>query len=183
MPYVEADFEITVCDNGLSGSIEKPTELSTKATPAWPSDKPEIVGLAQQIIGSSETNEEKVSEILAWLAPGKNIKYSGRTGSRWGTETVFEQGFGRCWDFSDCFVTLSRAVGVPCRQVAGWLYGGSGHVWAEYYREGVGWQQVDPTGGGLLTCGLFHIPYFVSEEGEMPLLYVQRPSIEMIEFK
>jgi hypothetical protein len=115
------------------------------------------------------------------LTPGKNLNDSGMPGSRWGTEKVFEQGFGRCWDFSDCFVTLSRAAGVPSRQVAGWLFGGSGHVWAEYYREDVGWQQVDPTGGGMLQCGLFHIPHFVSENGEMPLLYVQWPSFEIVE--
>ena len=96
---------------------------------------------------------------------------------------MFEQKFGHCWDFADCFVTLCRAADVPSRQVAGWLYGSSGHVWAEFYREGKGWQQVDPTGGGLLRCGIYHIPYFTSEDGEMPILYVSMPRIEATQTK
>jgi transglutaminase-like putative cysteine protease len=104
-------------------------------------------------------------------------------GSRWGTSKVLEQEFGQCWDFSDCFVTLARAAGVPSRQVAGWLYGSSGHVWAEFYREGQGWQQVDPTGGGKLRCGIYHIAYFTSEDGEMPILYVSMPKIESVRTK
>jgi hypothetical protein len=91
-----------------------------------------------------------------------------------------DQKFGHCWDFSDCFVTLARAAGVPSRQVAGWLYAASGHVWAEFYREGQGWQQVDPTGGGKLPCGIYHIPYFTTEDGEMPVLYVAMPLIEAL---
>lgn len=71
-----------------------------------------------------------------------------------------------------------RAAGVPSRQVAGWLYGSSGHVWAEYHEKGKGWRQVDATGGGLLPCGIYHIPYFTTEDGEMPILYVSMPKIE-----
>lgn len=76
--------------------------------------------------------------------------------------------------------SVAVAAGVPTRQVAGWLYGSSGHVWAEFYREGEGWQQVDPTGGGKLMCGIYHIPYFASEDGEMPIVYVAMPKIETL---
>ena len=93
---------------------------------------------------------------------------------------VLEQKFGHCWDFSDCFVTLARAAGLPSRQVAGWLYGASGHVWAEFHIEGKGWQQVDPTGGGELRCGIYHIAYFTSEDGGMPIMYVSMPKIEPV---
>jgi transglutaminase-like putative cysteine protease len=93
---------------------------------------------------------------------------------------VLEQKFGHCWDFSDCFVTLARAAGVPSRQVAGWLYGGTGHVWAEFYREGKGWQQVDPTGGATLPCGIYHLPWFTTESGEMPILYLSMPNLAAV---
>jgi hypothetical protein len=56
-------------------------------------------------------------------------------------------------------------------------------VWAEYHREGEGWQHVDPTGGGTLACGIYHIPYLTSEDGEMPILYVAAPEIEALEAK
>ncbi len=153
---------------------------STASTPWWPAADPSVKALARQITAGKRTNDQKAMAILEWLTPGSNLKYSGRTGSRWGTLRVLEQKFGHCWDFSDCFVTLARAAGVPSRQVAGWLYAGSGHVWAEFYREGEGWQQVDPTGGGKLACGIYHIPYFTSEDGEMPILYVSMPKIEAV---
>jgi transglutaminase-like putative cysteine protease len=136
--------------------------------------------LAHRITRGKSTREQKAHAILAWLAPGKNIRYSGNTGSRWGTLKVLHQKSGHCWDFSDCFVTLCRAVGVPARQVGGWLYGSSGHIWAEYFTDEDRWQQVDPTGGGLVACGIYHIPYFTSEDGEMPIVYLAMPTIEVI---
>jgi len=142
-----------------------------------------VESLARQITAGKSTNDAKAMAILEWLAPGHNLRYSGQTGSRWGTRKFFEQNFGHCWDFFDCFVALARAVGVPSRQVAGWFYGSSGHVWAEFDREVKGWLQVDPTGGGKLMCGIYHIPYFTSEDGKMPVVYVSMPRIETLKMK
>jgi anti-anti-sigma regulatory factor len=183
VPFVTVTMDLTVDSTGFHAAVPEPPNSLTAATPFWPSDDPEIVALAQQITLGKADNSAKAMAILEWLSPGKNIKYSGQTGSRWGTAKVLEQKFGHCWDFSDCFVTLARAAGVPSRQVAGWFYGSSGHVWAEFYVEGKGWQQVDPTGGGNLLCGIYHIPYFTSETGPMPLLYVAMPKIEVLETK
>jgi transglutaminase-like putative cysteine protease len=178
VPYVTAKLEIPVNGQGFLASTTPPEPRLTAATAYWPAADPKIKTLAEQITRGETGNDRKAAAILRWLAPGINISYSGETGSRWGTAKVLEQKFGHCWDFSDCFVTLCRAAGVPSRQVAGWLYGSSGHVWAEYYREGKGWQQVDPTGGGELPCGIYHIAYFTSEDGEMPIVYLSTPQIE-----
>jgi len=178
VPYVTATMEITVDGTGLWESAAAPAKALTAATPFWPADNPAVIALARQITAGKTTNGAKAMAILEWLAPAKNLKYSDQTGSRWGVGKVLEQKFGHCWDFADCFVTLARAEGVPSRQVAGWFYGSSGHVWAEFYREGKGWQQVDATGAGQLRCGIYHIPYFTSENGEMPILYVSMPRVE-----
>ncbi|MBN1419332.1 MAG: transglutaminase domain-containing protein, partial [Planctomycetes bacterium] len=183
VPYVTATTDIDVDGSGFRASSTAPPKGLTAATAFWPADDPRLTALAKRITAGRTTNDGKVMAILEWLTPGRNLAYSGQTGSRWGTAKVFEQGYGHCWDFSDCFVTLARSAGVPCVQVAGWLYGSSGHVWAEYYREGKGWQQVDPTGGGKLPCGIYHIPYFTSEDGEMPILYVSMPKIEPAQAK
>ena len=154
------------------------------ATDFWPVDDPEIIELAAAITDGEEFDYDRVRALLEWLTPGKNIEFGGAVvGSRWGVKTVLEQKQGRCWDFADCFVTLCRASGVPCRQVGGWLYGSSGHIWAEYLVEGEGWQQVDPTGGGELRCGIYHIPYFTTEDGRMPILYVSDPRIRILTTK
>lgn len=180
VPFVQATIEITVPSDGLTEDVPAADDASTKPTEFWPADSPEIIRLASETTEGKTTREAKVLAILDWLTPGKNIRYSGKTGSRWGTSKVLEQQFGHCWDFSDCFVTLARAADIPSRQVAGWLFGSSGHVWAEYYREGIGWQQVDPTGSGEFACGIYHLPYFTTDDGEMPIVYLSLPKIAVV---
>ncbi len=178
VPFVTATIDITVDNSGLRAARHDGTSLA--ANQHWPTEDAMVLALVKKITAGKTSNKAKVQAILEWLAPGKNIKYAGETGSRWGTRKVLEQKFGQCWDFSDCFVTLARAANVPARQVAGWFYGSSGHVWAEYYEEGLGWQQVDPTGGGRLACGIYHIPYFTTDDGEMPIIYGAMPQIKIL---
>ena len=181
VPYVTAAIEITTDETGFAPTTRKAGQALLSSTQFWPSNDPEIIALAAKITKGKPTTEDKVQAVLEWLAPGKNIKFGGPvTGSRWGVKKVLKQKFGQCWDFADCFVTLCRASGVPCRQVGGWLYGASGHIWAEYLDVGKGWKQVDATGAGKLNCGIYHIPYFTSETGEMPILYVSMPTIEIV---
>lgn len=182
VPFVKVQMTITVSEDSFSAVPGLPPGDLVTANKFWPADNAVFKRLAAQITAGRETDALKAKAILEWLTPGKNIKYSGETGSRWGTEKVLAQKFGHCWDFSDCFITLARAANVPARQVAGWFYGSSGHVWAEYYdRESKGWVQVDPTGGSVLDCGIYHIPYFTSEDGEMPIVYVGMPSIKVVD--
>jgi len=183
IPYVTLNAKIICNDTGVTPTTRKPDESLLSATSYWPVNDPGIKALAKRITAGRDTQEAKVAAILEWLTPGKNIKSDGSTGSRWGVKKVLKQKYGRCWDSSDCFVTLARATGVPTRQVGGWLYGTSGHIWAEVLTEGRGWQQVDPTGGGKLNCGIYHVPYFTTETGEMPILYLSMPQIELIETK
>ncbi|MCK4518955.1 MAG: transglutaminase domain-containing protein [Candidatus Omnitrophica bacterium] len=184
MPYVTLTADITTREAGLTPTAREADKILLAATTFWPVDDPKIISLAKKITAGKVNREAKVEAILKWLTPGRNIKFGGPvTGSRWGVKKVLKQKYGHCWDFSDCFVTLCRASDIPCRQVGGWLYGMSGHIWAEVLFEGKGWQQVDPTGGGKLKCGIYHIPYFVTEDGNMPILYVSMPKIKIIDTK
>lgn len=183
IPYVTLKAELTCEETGMTQTERKADKTLVSATQFWPADDPQVVALAQRITAGKRAPEEKVQAILEWLTPGRNIRSAGPTGSRWGVKKVLKQKYGHCWDSCDCFVTLCRASGIPCRQVGGWLYGTSGHIWAEVLIEGKGWKQVDPTGGGKLECGIYHIPYFTTETGEMPILYVSMPKIEILETK
>lgn len=144
----------------------------------WPSTDPEIVALAKEITAGKTNARDKVAALLEWHMVGKNIRYAGPMGTRYGVKKVLDQRFGRCWDFSDCFVTLCRASGVPSRQVLGWLHGESGHFWAEVLLEGEGWRQVDPTAG--MGCDCRYIPYVATENGKTPLVYTSLPRIREI---
>jgi len=182
IPYVVVTARIAVDDTGLTRTERDDLETLLAPTDFWPVADPEIAALARKIIGPKTSTESKVDALIEWLAPNRNIKYGGPVvGSRWGVRRVLDQKYGRCWDFSDTFITLCRASGIPCRQVNGWLYGMSGHVWAEVLLPGKGWQQVDPSGGGILDCGIYHIPYFTTEDGEMPVLLLSLPKVEMVE--
>ena len=67
-----------------------------------------------------------------------------------------------CAEFADLFIALSRAAGIPAREVEGYAYtqndrlrplslslnqGDILHAWAEYWDDNNGWVQVDPTWG------------------------------------
>jgi hypothetical protein len=181
IPAVALEFSTASDNTGLTPTDRAAEPGLLAATPYWPVDDPALIALAKEITAGKPTAAAKVQALLEWLAPGRNIRASGPAGSRWGVKTVLARKQGHCWDSADCFVTLARAAGIPTRQVGGWLFGTSGHVWAEVLVEGKGWQQVDPTGAGRLACGIYHIPYVTTETGEMPILYVTLPRIEIIE--
>ncbi len=181
LPYVSIEATVMTNKDAFTPVNRKAVDELLQPTKFWPVDDPNIRALARKITAGCKNDEDKVKAILRWLAPNENIEFGGPvTGSRYGVKKVMEQGYGQCWDFSDCFVTFCRASGIPSRQVAGWLYGVSGHVWAEVLFEGKGWQQVDPTGGELVQCGIYHIPYLTSEDGSMSILYLSMPKIEVL---
>ena len=147
------------------------------ANPFWPVDDLRIQKLAQQITAGASGEQAKVDAIMAWFANSQNIRFDGKTGSRYGTLAVLEQKFGHCWDYSDLFVSLCRASGIRSRQVVGWLYGSSGHAWAEVV-IGNAWRQMDPTTGTF--CGSDYIPLVISEDGTIPFVYVSAVKIEVL---
>jgi hypothetical protein len=179
IPFTEVSAEIGVTAFEFRQPKTKPGQSMLDPTAFWPVEDKEVKELAARIASGAKTDAQKVKSLLDWLVPGKNIKYGEAVGTRYGVKQTLKQGFGQCWDFSDVFVSLCRASGVPCRQVGGWLYGQCGHIWAEVYIDGKGWQYVDPTAGS--PCGVYHVPFFLTEDGEMPIVYVTIPKLEIAE--
>ncbi|MBL8820043.1 MAG: transglutaminase domain-containing protein [Planctomyces sp.] len=144
------------------------TESLLSSNTRFPADQKEIMELARSITEGADSERDKVERLLQWFTKSDNIRYDGLMGARYGTQQVCQQRFGRCWDYSDLFISLCRAAGIPARQVYGWLYDSEGHVWCDVLIEGE-WIMVDPTTG--TTCGSDYIPLSISESGEMDWLY------------
>lgn len=158
----------------------RPPSTSTQATAYWPSDDPTIERRARAITADAASDAARVAALLRWLQPGAHLRYGGRVGSRIGVRRMLAERRGRCWDFTDVFVTMCRSIDVPARLVAGWLFGGEGHVWAEVFVDGA-WHPVDPTGGGRLDCHPYHLAWVTSEDGRMPLVYASMPVIAFVD--
>ena len=124
---------------------------------------PEITGrtiaLAHQITDQYTNNYDKAVAIQRWL--DDNLTYTLKLEEPT-TEPVdyflFERKKGHCEYFASAFAVLARSVGIPTRNVNGFLGGewneyqgyvavraGDAHSWDEVYFPKVGWVTFDPT--------------------------------------
>jgi len=134
---------------------------------------PEITGrtreLARTITAGLTNQYDKAMAIKSWLAG--NLSYTLVLADPGAQEPVdfflFDRKKGHCEYFASAFAVLARSVGIPTRQVNGFLGGewneyqgyvavraGDAHSWDEVYFPGVagsagsaasGWVTIDPT--------------------------------------
>ena len=148
------------------------------ANPFWPIDDLRIQQLAQQITANASGEQAKVDAIMAWFADPTNIRFDGKIGSRYGSLAVLEQEGSAIAGITPIFLLrFAEPSGIRSRQVVGWLYGSSGHAWAEVVIDHA-WRQMDPTTGTY--CGSDYIPLVVSEDGTSPFVYVSAVKIEVL---
>lgn len=100
------------------------------------------------------TQEEKmqkaeldcIQDILDWIR--QNMQYEEHADSRRGAARAINLGKGVCSEFSDVFVTLCRASGLPAKVIKGlntYFNNDPTHQWAEVFITGLGWVPFDPT--------------------------------------
>jgi hypothetical protein len=133
-----------------------------------PEITPRTRALAHQITAGAPTSYDKVIAIKAWLA--KHLTYTLELEDPGHQEPVdfflFDRKQGHCEYFASAFAILARAVGIPTRNVNGFLGGewneyqsyvavraGDAHSWDEVFFPGVGsgagtWVTIDPTPPG-----------------------------------
>jgi transglutaminase-like putative cysteine protease len=125
---------------------------------------PRIRELAARITEGADTPLEKIQRIDAYL---HGYTYSLEIKHEDGHEPLdyflFESRAGHCEYFATAMAILARAVGVPARNVNGFLGGewndyggyiavrsGDAHSWVELWFDGVGWVSWDPTPAGAV---------------------------------
>jgi hypothetical protein len=125
-----------------------------------PEVPPSVRDLAEDITRGAPTDYDKALAIESWLKD--NLSYTLAMESPGEREPIeyflFERRRGHCEYFSSAMAVMLRAVGVPSRNVNGFLGGewneydeyiavraGDAHSWVEAYFPGQGWVTFDPT--------------------------------------
>lgn len=117
---------------------------------------PELRSKALQVAGAG-TDLEKATRIAEWVH--NRVEYEGLGFYRDNLLTskqVFEVRKGKCSEFSHLLIAMLRAVGIPARFVAGFVYSGeewAAHAWTEAAIGG-NWIPFDATyGEGIILDG------------------------------
>ncbi len=135
----------------------------TKSDKYWEKDNPQILAKLDEVIGDSGADPtEKARLIFQFVVDF--LKYdSGRLVNdieRLGAVTALNNPANAvCMEFTDLFIALARAAGIPSRELDGFAYTTNTtlrpvsmtkdilHAWPEYWDERRGWVMVDPTWG------------------------------------
>jgi tetratricopeptide (TPR) repeat protein len=108
------------------------------------STDPTVVAQAREIAGEDHDGWSVARKLSDWTF--KNLKWK-RVDDADAAQTLATRE-ADCLEFSQLFVAMARAVGLPARIVAGMAHGGGsfgGHAWVEVW---VGdWVELDPTWG------------------------------------
>lgn len=137
----------------------------TQTDKYWEKDHPTITAKLEEIIGkdSNLDSTEKVKKIYRFVVntlkyDSNRLKDTSAGVERLGAVTVLGNASSAvCMEFTDLFIALSRAAGIPARELDGFAYtanpalrplslrGDVLHAWPEYWDEKKGWVMVDPT--------------------------------------
>lgn len=130
------------------------TENLIKTQKYWPVDDPMIAQITQSL------NSPK--DIYNYVVNTLNYDYAGlNSATRKGAlAAINSPDQSLCTEFTDLFVTLSRAKGIPAREIEGFAYTNNPkikptnknadilHAWPQYYDKNLkSWISIDPTWG------------------------------------
>ncbi len=109
---------------------------------------PEVIKLAEEIIGDEANPYLQARAIYAWCINNIAYVYPPNRGILFS----LPRKTGDCGEYSLIFMSLCRAVGIPVRVVNGrWCCRAKKnyHVWNEFYLPDYGWIPVDATDGRI----------------------------------
>lgn len=150
-------FQVKSQERGMPDFVESGKEIPREVlkylepTHGIPTDA-EIRVIAEKITKDKNGILEKSRAVYDWVVEN-TFRDPDVKGCGLGIveQTLAKRG-GKCADISSVYVALSRAAGIPAREVFGLRLGkkqeqdmtGGHHCWAEFYLPGNGWIQLDP---------------------------------------
>ena len=163
---------INPSEGGSFAKIPTPLiENYTKQQPFWEVDHPEIQNQAKTIVDRRKTVAENAWAIYDFVS--QRLTYNKEAGANYADRSGAVQALNEpqdvvCIGFTDLFVALARAAGIPARELDGYAYTSDNvlkplsiefrgsdvlHAWPEFYDPHFGWVAIDPTWGST-TNGL-----------------------------
>jgi len=100
--------------------------------------------------------------VSSYLSYNENRLNQARIDRKGAAAAVLSPKDSVCMEFTDLFIAIARAAGIPAREVEGYAYtqntrlrplslelanGDVLHAWPEYWDKELGWVQIDPTWG------------------------------------
>lgn len=144
--------------NIYQGLSEDEKKKYTQSQKYWEIDNGQIRELAQTLKTPREIYKY-VSETLSYSQERLNLPKVERKGA---AAALINPKDSICTEFTDLFIAIARAAGIPAREVEGFAYtqnerlrpvslptnsGDILHAWPEYWDDKFGWIQIDPTWG------------------------------------
>lgn len=149
----------------------------------WDSNSPQIKDKLKEIFkdGEPKTVIEKArlinNLVVNLLQYDEGRLKSGEFQRLGGLTALSNPTKALCSEYTDLFISLARAAGIPSRQLVGYAYtanteirplsldGAVLHTWPEYYDDSLGWLMIDPTWqsttGGVDYFSKFDLNHFV----------------------
>lgn len=135
----------------------------TESNKYWEKDNPQIINKLNEILGDNASVDTETKARLIFRFVVNYLKYDpsrlkDSSMERLGAVTVLANpNSAVCMEFTDLFIALSRAAGIPARELNGYAYTANAvlrplsltkdvlHAWPEYWDDRRGWVMVDPT--------------------------------------
>ncbi|MBN1652492.1 MAG: DUF3488 domain-containing protein [Deltaproteobacteria bacterium] len=174
--FLSEGLDLRYLDDGAMGLIynvyvnkdawrSEPRNLDAEQTERYlqlPARHESVADLADQISRESRDALSKITRIAAYLRDSGRFRYSLDQPDVKGKPPLvaflFDARRGHCEYFSTALAVMLRAVGVPSRNVTGFVGGrynpfggywalrqGDAHSWVEAFVPEIGWITVDPT--------------------------------------
>ena len=140
--------------------IPPPSQLKQVYT-NLPHPYPQVSALAHSVTAGATNAYDQVQDLISWM--GANTRYSTDIpplppGADTVNEFLFGDRVGFCEQISTSLAVMLRSLGVPVREVVGYVPGAynpvtdlydvradDAHAWVQVWFPGYGWQSFDPT--------------------------------------
>ena len=147
---IDVSGQAKIIPNTIKASIDDKNYLKEQVF--WPINDPSIKQIADSL--------KNIKDIYNYTVNTLNYDYNAINASnrKGALVTLSSPNTSICTDFTDLFITLARAKGIPAREVQGFAYTNNSkikpininadilHAWPQYYDQNKeSWVSVDPT--------------------------------------